>query len=63
MIIFIFKKSHKNEIMVEKKFKPGGSRANQATLYDIKNTSLHNSSNIKQIHEQETNPVIISEKT
>ena len=32
----------------------GGSRANQATLYDIENTSLLKPSNIIQIQQQDT---------
>ena len=35
-------------------FKPGGSRANQATSYDIENISLHKLSNIIQIQQQNT---------
>ena len=39
-----------------------GSRANQATSYDIKNASLHKPSNIIQTQQQETKSVIISER-
>ena len=44
-----------------KKIKPGGSRANQASSYDIENTSLHNPSNIIQIQQQDTKSEITSE--
>ena len=50
------------EIIAEKNFKPGGSRANQATSYDIENTSLHKPSNIIQIQQQDTESAIISER-
>ena len=43
-------------------FKPGGNRVNQATSYDIENTSLQKPNNIIQIQQQDTISVIISER-
>ena len=47
---------------LKKNFKPGGSRANQETSYDIENTSIHKPSNIIQIKRQDTKKAIISER-